>query len=60
MVIHDTGENWNERYQKIISLPEGTELERSSKYIALDALNKDCEWTLSSLMNQYLLYFLFG
>lgn len=44
VTIYDTGENWNQRYQKIILLPESTQLERSSKYIALNALNKDCEY----------------
>lgn len=43
VTIYDTGENWNQRFQKIVVLPENTQLERSSKYIALDALNKDCE-----------------
>lgn len=43
VTIYDTGENWNQRFQKIIVLPEVTQLERSAKYIALDALNKDCK-----------------
>jgi hypothetical protein len=43
VIIYDTGENWNQRFQKIIVLPEKTQLERSSKYIALDTLNKDCK-----------------
>mmetsp|Transcript_9515 Transcript_9515/g.17842 ORF Transcript_9515/g.17842 Transcript_9515/m.17842 type:complete len:990 (+) Transcript_9515:148-3117(+) len=41
VTIYDTGENWNQRFQKIILLPEDTQLERSSKFIALNALNKD-------------------
>ena len=43
VTIYDTGENWNQRFQKIIVLPEDTQLERSAKYIALDTLNKDCK-----------------
>ena len=43
VTIHDTGENWNQRYQEIIALPQNTQLERSTKYIALVTLNKDCK-----------------
>jgi len=39
--VHDTGENWNSRFQTLLSLEEKTLEDRVHKYSCLSALNND-------------------
>jgi hypothetical protein len=39
--IHDTGDNWNQRFQLALEMPESTESERLYKYMYLNMVNQD-------------------
>lgn len=41
MTIDDTGDNWNQRFQRALDLPEDSMDEKILKYQALSAINKD-------------------
>lgn len=41
VTISDSGDNWNQRYQRIMSLPENTAIDRAQKYSQLSMLNND-------------------
>jgi len=60
ITINDSGDNWNQRYQRIISMPENTPLERSAKYSLLSMLNHDFVNTAKSyaqtIISEYFLH----
>lgn len=41
MTVDDTGDNWNQRFQRAIDLPEASIDEKIEKYQTLSAINKD-------------------
>ena len=41
MTIEDTGDNWNQRFQRALDMPENCIEEKISKYQTLSAINKD-------------------
>lgn len=41
MTVEDTGDNWNQRFQRAMDLPEGNMEECILKYQTLSAINKD-------------------
>ena len=41
VTINDSGDNWNQRYQRIMSFPEITASDRALKYSQLSMLNHD-------------------
>jgi hypothetical protein len=60
LVITVSGDNWNQRFQRIIALPESSTLERYLKYSELYALNKDFVNTATSyaqtIISEYFLH----
>lgn len=41
MTVEDTGDNWNQRFQRALDMPESCMDEKITKYQTLSAINKD-------------------
>mmetsp|Transcript_22531 Transcript_22531/g.32926 ORF Transcript_22531/g.32926 Transcript_22531/m.32926 type:complete len:1011 (+) Transcript_22531:60-3092(+) len=60
LTVNDAGDNWNQRFQRIMDMPENTDLERSIKYAELYTLNHDFVHTATTyaqtIISEYFLH----